>query len=207
MEDDAHKTQPPRARYLVREIPLQPTLELVNAALERLPLWRRRQAESYRLPTDRLQCATAYLLLCEMLGVHHLSPFAYGEHGKPFLPEMPDLHFSLSHCPRAVMCATDNSPVGCDVEEIPSSLDAQLTDLCFTREEQQSIRESRNPQETFTRLWTRKEAFAKMTGMGLPDDLPRLLHTPEARRAHFHTVAHGEKHYVYTLCQTSCHIL
>ena len=38
--------------------------------------------------------------------------------GKPFLPDRPDIHFSISHSDEVVMCVVADHPVGCDVERI-----------------------------------------------------------------------------------------
>lgn len=189
----------------VLPLPIHPMEDDFRACAASLPLWRRRQAESFRFPVDRLQCAEAYLLLCRMLdervGEGTLPRFAYGENGKPFLPDFPDVHFNLSHCPRAVMCAVADIPVGCDVEVVPTEIDEQLLRFCLSLDEQRRVLRASSPTVEFVRLWTRKEALLKLHGVGLIDDLPSLLSSPLARNVHFDTtVCDG---YVYTTAVVS----
>ncbi len=184
----------------VLPLPSLPTESDFRAHAASLPLWRLRQAEAFRFPADRLQCAESYLLLCRMLGERlgrEVKPrFDYGENGKPFLADFPGVHFNLSHCARAVLCAVADAPVGCDVEEVPAELDGQLLDFCFSPEEQDTIRRASCPTVEFARLWTCKEALLKLHGIGLVDDLPSLLSSPLAGNVHFATTVCAD--FVYT---------
>lgn len=193
-------------RTVLSEMPLEVSAAMLQESLDRLPLWRRTEAEAYRQPIDTLQSATAYMLLCQLLseatGQEKASPlFAYGAEGKPYLPEYPYLHFNISHCRRAVMCMLSNAPVGCDVEEIPSGVDYDVMPLCFSPQEIDRIERAESPKVEFTRLWTQKEALAKLHGTGLTDNIPHMLATPQARCAEFHTVVCPERGYVYTTCR------
>ncbi len=193
-------------RTLLIEMPLEATAAVLQESLERLPSWRRAEAEAYRQPIDMLQSATAYRLLCQLLseatGQEVASPlFAYGAEGKPYLSEYPGYHFNMSHCRRAVMCMLGNAPVGCDVEEIPSVIDHDVMSLCFSPQERERICQAERPTVEFTRLWTQKEALAKLYGTGLTDNIPHMLATPEAKAAEFHTTVCPERGYVYTTCR------
>lgn len=192
-------------RTLLSEMPLEVSTAMLHESLDRLPSWRRAEAEAYRQPIDTLQSATAYMLLCRLLGEatgqEKASPlFAYGAEGKPYLPEYPYLHFNMSHCRRAVMCMLSNAPVGCDVEEIPFGIDYDVMSLCFSSLERERICQAERPTVEFTRLWTQKEALAKLHGTGLTDEIPHMLATPQAKGAEFHTVVCPERGYVYTTC-------
>lgn len=192
-------------RTLVSELPAHGAEEVYRRFAGLLPAWRRRQAESFRNLTDRLQCAKAYLLLCQLLeeatGQHAVVPsFVYGEYGKPRLAAWPHLHFNMSHCPKAVMCTLGYTDVGCDVEEIPDTVDEGVLSLCFSPEEQHWICGAANPQIEFARQWTRKEALLKMHGIGLTDQLPSLMESPLARDVAFQTTVCRRGGYVYTVC-------
>ena len=185
-------------------LPNRPSEDEYRECLQQLPAWRKQQAEAFRFLSDKLQCAKAYILLQSLLTEDLKLPaqlrFSYGPYGKPFLADYPHLHFNLSHCARAVMCVVSNTEVGCDVEEIPSQLEQELLDLCFSAEEQRLIRQSNTPMVEFTRLWTSKEALLKLHGTGLTDDLPSLMTSPLARGALFTTTICRERGYVYTTC-------
>ena len=172
--------------------------------LEALPAWRRKEADAFRFPVDKMQNAQAYLLLCkglrEQYGIVGQPVFGYGENGKPFLTDYPQIHFNLSHCPKGVICAIGENPVGCDIEAIPDSLDPDLLETCFSSSEQDEILQSANPQIEFARLWTRKEALLKLHGIGLIDSLPSLLTSPWAYGVSFLTTVYGQTKFVYTIC-------
>ncbi len=169
-----------------------------------LPPWRRREAEKYLLPSDRLQCAKAYLLLCRLIeeytGKREMPEFGYGEYGKPFIKGQPRLHFNISHCARAVMCVVGDAPVGCDVEVIPQEADGDVMDLCFSPEERKRTAAAENPAAQFTATWTRKEALLKLRGTGLDGNVRDVLLSPIAEGVSFNTVVRAGRGYVYTTC-------
>lgn len=144
-----------------------------------LPAWRRRRVMEYRFLTDRVLCAKAYLLLKEGLyreyGIREDPAFSYGENGKPYLRDHPGIFFNLSHCRRGVLCVIDEQEVGCDIEEIPDSLDDALCGCCCSETEKRRILSAPNPAAEFTKLWTMKEAYLKYTGQGISDDMPELF--------------------------------
>ena len=63
--------------------------------------------------------ATAYALLAHLVRTEYgiaLPRIEKTENGKPFFPDRPDIHFSLSHTAAHVLCAVSSSPVGVDIE-------------------------------------------------------------------------------------------
>ena len=97
--------------------------------------------------------------------------FAPGEKGKPMLPAHPRLHFNLSHSGALMALAvTEAGAVGVDVERIDTShrLD-DLVDRYFAPAEAAAFRALEEPlrPHAFFDIWTRKEAFIKVTGEGL----------------------------------------
>ena len=175
-----------------------------------LPPWRRRQVLAYRHLVDRVQCAKAFVLLRQCLSaeydMHGMPVWEYGKYGKPMLCQSADakyrVHFNLSHCAKGVMCVVDDEPVGCDIEVIPASVDADLLSACCCRAEQERILLAASPEVEFTRLWTKKEALLKLHGVGLVDDLPGLMASPMARDVVFSTMVCELKGYVYTIAQS-----
>ena len=91
--------------------------------------------------------------------------FAYGTSGKPFLRELPDAHFNISHTKGLVVCAVSQVPVGIDVEKIKPYPKSVLRKM--TEKEVLYIKQSDSPDEAFMRVWTMKEAMIKLTGEGL----------------------------------------
>mgnify|MGYP002521683211 FL=1 len=175
----------------------------LRRCLQALPTWRRREADAFRFPVDKMQSAKAYLLLCRALreryGIAGQPRFGYGENGKPYLRDHPRIHFNLSHCRKGVICAMGDSPVGCDIEAIPGCLDPDLMEACFSAGEREWILLADDPRVAFARLWTRKEALLKLHGIGLVDSLPTLLTSPLAEEVSFQTWVHGKL--AYTICK------
>lgn len=108
-------------------------------------------------------------LLRDVLHVDGLPKIDTTPSGKPWFPELPDVHFSISHCDSAVMVALSSSPVGCDIEDVQSDCPAELLELTCTPAERQAIESSPDPPLEFTKIWTRKEAGIKRLGH-IPDN-------------------------------------
>ena len=169
-------------------------------ALEELSEQRRALALRFRHELGQRTCAAAYLLLCEGLrkeyGITEKPQFVYGVHGKPSIAGHPDIHFNLSHCREAVVCALSDRPIGVDVES-PREYKESLVCYTMNEEEQAGIRTSENSGLAFIRLWTKKEAYVKMTGQGIED----IKHVLEHIEAKFTTVESSDGRYVYTVCE------
>ncbi len=152
----------------------------VDSLISSFPPQRAELLARYRNEAARRQGALAYLLLCRALredfGIPEPPVFAFGEHGKPFLAEHPDLHFNLSHCLSAVACAVSRSPVGIDIESVRKAR-PDLVSRTMNAAEAQRIFSSPDPDREFTVLWTRKEAVLKLSGRGIVDDMRSVLTT------------------------------
>lgn len=95
-------------------------------------------------------------------------------HGKP-QPVSGGFAFNLSHCPTAVAAAvTQGADVGIDVESRRRVSPALVRRVCSSAEQEQ-LRQAADAELAFVRLWTRKEAVAKLSGEGLQLSLPPLL--------------------------------
>ena len=180
------------------------TQEELERDLQLLPPWRRELALKFRFLAGQVLCTKAYLLLKEGLrqqyGIDDNPRFGYGPHEKPFLPDYPDIHFNLSHCPNGVMCAIDDRPVGCDIERIQDSLKMDLVNYCCSDSEIAEITSSDNPGAAFIRLWTMKESYLKLTGEGLTDSLKSLLSDSVMKSVRFDTHICTDRGFVYTVC-------
>ena len=120
-----------------------------------LPDARRERLE--KLPKEKHQeVLCAYLLLREQRGWRDLPRIEVDELGKPFFPDHPDTHFSLSHTAGAAAAALADMPVGVDIERVrPVSVRA-MERIAGVRTE-----------AAFFRSWVRREARAKRSGAGV----------------------------------------
>ena len=138
--------------------------------LQAMPDSERERILHEKLPARRREKVIAYQLLWDCLRQEQADAPApilhYSPLGQPFLVNYPDIHISISHCKTAVAVALDSQPIGVDVEHI-RPYNAALMQRSFSIEEQQEIATSPDPDSTFTRLWTRKEAYLKRLGTGI----------------------------------------
>lgn len=152
--------------------------EEVLREIDNLPQWRREQALQFKFDLGKRQCLLSYKLLLkalkEVYGIEEAPAFCYGEHGKPDLEAYPDIHFNISHCREAVACIVADVPVGVDVESV-GRYSESVARYCMSDDEVNEIESSASPQETFTLLWTKKEAAVKCLGTGINDDMKGLL--------------------------------
>ena len=152
-----------------------------DAEVERMiplvPEPRRSQALAFKHTFGRFACLKSYLMLAELLQKEFgLETFRIetGEHGKPYLADYPHVHFSISHCQKAITVAVSDRPVGIDVESFRRFGDG-LLDKTMNGSEKAEILASANPEETFAAYWTRKEAVFKLMGTGITDNLHGIL--------------------------------
>ena len=110
--------------------------------------------------------AFAYSLLFRALelwqGARELPEAAIDARGKPFFPERPDWHFSLSHTRGFVLAAVSASPVGADV---------QLRDGRGERLAERLMSEREREDFDFYELWSLRESLYKLTGEGSLRDM------------------------------------
>lgn len=150
---------------------------------------RRAEALRYKHTFGRFCCLKSYLMLCELLGAvsptldYTLPEFAYNEYGKPFLKERPDIHFSISHTKNAIAVAIASKPIGIDIEQILHHSEGVLKKT-MNPSELQTILESANPDESFTALWTQKEAVLKLLGTGIQGEMQDVLSLPAQTKTH-----------------------
>lgn len=176
----------------------------VEKSLSLVSQQRQQTTLRFRHQEDRQQSLAVYLLLCKALrkeyGIIQMPLFTYGPNGKPSLHGFPHIHFNLSHCLQAALCVVDSQPVGCDVEVVPDKLDLDLCRYCCNPQEVETILSSPHPPLAFTKLWTQKEAFLKMTGEGLSVDMPSLFSSQEAGKKTIQTYSSPDFSYVFSIC-------
>ncbi len=89
------------------------------------------------------------------------------KNGKPRFATFP-LCFSISHSGTLAAVTLSNQNIGIDIELIDSSRDIfAVSKRFFAPEEHLTICKSKSPVEDFFALWTKKEAFSKLSGKGL----------------------------------------
>ena len=168
-----------------------------------LPEKRRKAADRYRYPEDRLRSLASGALLLKLCETEGLSPamedLTENAYGKPCFSAHPEICFNLSHSGSKVILGVSDRAIGCDIEIIHDTpIIQEIARNFFSPEEYQTLMAETDPAarcRLFYRLWTLRESFVKETGLGLylslksfrihidPEGLARVQLTglPEAR--------------------------
>lgn len=148
----------------------------IQSALPMLPEERRRKAMHYRQANGRKNCVIAYLML--KIGLKECFQIVdftlgYGEHGKPYLAEYPDVYFNISHCGCGCAVAVADSPIGVDIQDV-RPFNREIAERVCCKEELELMERSSGRDREFTRIWAMKESYVKMTGQGIGCDLTAI---------------------------------
>ncbi len=156
---------------------------LFTSELALLPRLRRQEILKKAKLSDQKRSLTGDMLAKKYLSkLYGVAPetlvFARGEHGKPYVLNLP-AHFNISHSGKYTVLAVSDQPIGVDIEMIRdfSAIFArkrfQEQELQYLAGEQPARRKS-EMQRCFYEIWTGKEAYAKYTGKGLAGGLNAL---------------------------------
>lgn len=107
--------------------------------------------------------------LASQLEVPLALTYRYGEKGKPFLKEIP-LFFSLSHSGDYVLCAVSCREIGADIQKLQPVDVLKLSRRFYSEPEYHALKhcaDEKERQRFFFELWSRKEAWGKLTGEGV----------------------------------------
>ena len=154
-------------------------------------------------PDSVKESLCALLVLAELLKKTQINysefVLARGENGKPHFKNS-KIEFSLSHSHGyAAAAVSDKSKVGIDIEtaDISREKAQKLAERFFSENEKQKLNAS---PDDFLKIWTKKEAFAKMQGVNLADlvSYEKKNGTSERKNMCFHEFKADE--YPMTLC-------
>ena len=146
----------------------------ISEILKYLPEERRKKVDKLRINTDKNNAIIAWLLL--MCGTKQLwlPDLSYDENGKPYFKEFPDTHFNISHCKYGVVCGISDKPIGVDIQDIrPFNLRVAKR-VCNTSELEFLIN-TENKEYEFIKLWTKKEAALKKSGIGISGNIKNAI--------------------------------
>ncbi|MGN0687539.1 MAG: 4'-phosphopantetheinyl transferase family protein [Oscillospiraceae bacterium] len=93
--------------------------------------------------------------------------FDRGAHGKPYVKDC-SVQFSLSHTKGAVCAAfATGDEIGVDIERMDRCVSSTLNEKILSENELALVKDSAD----FIRIWVKKEAFLKRTGIGIASKL------------------------------------
>lgn len=91
---------------------------------------------------------------------------AFGEYGKPYLPQYPHVHFNISHCDTGCAVAVADCPVGVDIQDIRPFSWAVAQKVCCPKELAE-LEKCADRNKLFALIWAIKESYGKLTGEGI----------------------------------------
>ncbi|MBO5459044.1 MAG: 4'-phosphopantetheinyl transferase superfamily protein [Lachnospira sp.] len=170
-------------------------------ALSLVPDYRREKIERVRAANDKCRSLAAGLLLNYSIGrffscrieapplqiiplqtaINYYNPefnfnVTIGQHGKPYFTNHPELFFNLSHSGNYAVCIISDKDCGIDIEG-GRNVKLNVAKRFFSEREYSWITETADiseQKERFFRIWTLKEAYAKLTGMGIAEEISKV---------------------------------
>ena len=152
-------------RLFFCEIPRAMSQDTARRLFDTLPEYRRKKAESYRKNEDRLLSAGAWHVVRHGIDkVYGLDAFAEpiseDRYGKPSFPARSGMHFNISHCHMAVVCAVSDYPCGVDIEPLRKA-DLAVAERFLSNSICINLLQCEDKDEVFTRAWTTTESLLK----------------------------------------------
>jgi 4'-phosphopantetheinyl transferase len=156
-----------------------------NSVLALLDSKRRERLDQLKVEKEKLRSISAGLLFRHAFLDMHSGKSSrewdevsikYGEYGKPYVEGYEEFHYSISHSGEYVLCATDNSEIGADIQEM-RKWNPRTAKRFFDESEYTRITNMPDAMQTreFYRIWTAKESVAKLSGRGLGAGIEHLV--------------------------------
>lgn len=177
--------------------------KLYSDIADMLPDFRRKRAEKLIPSKERAVNALSFFLLCHALSTEYPThftgmrlseiakeiEFSYSDNGKPSLnPPYNDIHFNISHCRNAIACIVAPFDVGIDIQDVRTPSVAALRRFLPYSGKTPTAGE-------FSMLWSRYEAFVKLSGVGIVRSFADCEYLSEAFLSSSHTLVKS-----FTIC-------
>lgn len=139
------------------------------------------RSQKFVFENDRKQYITAHGALRQILGCYlSVNPakiqFRKTNNHKPFISyPFTNIKFNITHSENKILIAISIAEIGVDIELIKPFFEfKEVINSYFSKKERSIIVNSINPSEIFYKLWTRKEAVLKASGIGISDYLNEI---------------------------------
>ena len=106
--------------------------------------------------------------------------FHYNSNKKPFLKNLPSIHFNLSHSGNYIVCAISNQNIGIDIEKHVLIDFNNLVNFFHQKEKSEILSNHLKKEKIFYDIWTKKESFVKFIGTGLTIPLNSFYSDPSS---------------------------
>ncbi len=159
--------------YILKIIDLSD--ETIDTLTNFISDYKKESIKKFLFKDDKIRCLLGDLLIRSILickyGIKNEDiTLSKNDYGKPFIYNLPNLYFNLSHSGEYIVCCLSNFPIGVDIELIKIIDIDSISKHFFTSEEYNYIFKAKtvsNKLDNFYTLWTAKESFVKCVGKGL----------------------------------------
>ncbi len=152
--------------------------DMINAHIHTISEEKQARIKTAKRTETKASLLAGELLIRAALNASHgleNVKIAVDPHGKPYLPEHPEVHFNLSHSANFAVCTVSDVDCGIDIEQISKPHEVMaMANRFLSVKEHAAVLMSPNPNEAFCRLWTLRESYVKMRGLGFEIGLSTL---------------------------------
>ena len=140
---------------------------------------RQQKISGYKILSDKIDGCVGFLLLRYALkneyNITEIPEFIFGEYGKPFLKNHNNIHFNISHCKNAVVCAVSDRNIAVDIMDYRKIHNGVIKRVCSDNEKAMlNTIQDKYKDKYFIKLWTMKECYSKLVGKGLSMDFSKI---------------------------------
>jgi len=197
-----------------REIYMSTYYKLLNYVCKQ----KRISIEKIRNWDDRQESLLSNIFLrsiiCNELKIkNNLINFKKNKYNKPYLKDYKNFHFNISHSGKYIVCATNNTPIGIDIEQI-KPIDLAVAKYFFTKEEYNDILRNKSFErlQYFYSVWTLKESYIKAIGKGVSIPLSNFtikilqdkIKSYKTDPNYYFKQYEIDKNYKMSICATKC---
>jgi 4'-phosphopantetheinyl transferase len=152
-------------KYYVEKIENLITKKELQEAILSFGMERKKEIQKSKNTTSVMESVAATILMDQLLvDSGYLSDdLIKDKNGAPRFLKQKDLYCSISHSNEYVACAISDYPIGIDIQKMKEVNQVLLSKRFFSEQEKLS--------ENFYQIWTSKESYLKMIGIGLKKEL------------------------------------
>lgn len=125
--------------------------------------------------------------------------YNFSKHNKPFIGNLKDFHFNISHSEDWVILATSRFQIGVDIEKI-RTINFKISNRFFTNSEHSDLMSTPINRQLafFFELWTLKESYLKAIGKGLLIPL-NSFEVRQNQDSKFQLFVQGKRNFIWSL--------
>ncbi|MFF2291035.1 4'-phosphopantetheinyl transferase family protein [Peribacillus butanolivorans] len=205
---------------MVRLLAINTNIEIPNNVLQYfysfIPEQKINRLERFRIKQDKYNSLLGEVLIRTYISrIYRIPPqdieIYLSKNNKPYINNIQNLHFNISHSNHWVICCISHFPIGIDIEEI-IPIDFNIARDFFSENEYldlMSFKDSEKKLDYFYALWTLKEAYTKYLGTGITipldsfsfsiDDKEIRLNTQDSGPLHFYQ-SKLTPNYIFSVC-------